>query len=238
MARSKMTRPAISRPAVPTIACINKARMELGVDFDKLIPALQVFLDNCFVPIWGTPAKLIKATKPRHGAWTMAFFDTPDDPGAEGYHDILKNGLPLGKVFIKPTLDNHDKVSVTACHELCETLVDPAANLWSVGPRGVFWAYEVCDAVEEEEFPVDGVYMSDFVFPAYFEAFRKPKSAQFDYLEKVTRPFHLLKGGYSEVRHGRRSKDVFGSEDKRRRFAKEDRRFHRNELRRRRTGMS
>ncbi|HEY2134434.1 MAG TPA: hypothetical protein VGH49_01015 [Xanthobacteraceae bacterium] len=227
--------PRKSRPDVPTFACINKARMEPGVDFDRLIPALQVFLDDCFVPIWGTPARLVKATKPQPGAWTMAFFDTPDDPSAEGYHDILKNGLPLAKVFIKPTLDNKDKVSVTACHELCETLVDPNINLWSVGPRGVFWAYEVCDAVEEEEFLVDGVSMSDFVFPAYFEAFRKPNSTQFDYLKKVTRPFHLLKGGYSEVRHGRRSKDVFGSRDKQRRFAKEDRRFHRNELRRHRT---
>jgi hypothetical protein len=232
MARAKMSRIAFSRKAIPTIACINKAKMDLGVDFDRLIPALQTFLDDCFAPIWGTPAKLVKATKPRHGDWTMVFLDRPDAPDAEGYHDITYRGLPLGKVFIKPTLDNKDKVSVTACHELCETMVDPAANLWAIGDRGLVWAYEVCDAVEEEEFALDGVSMSDFVYPAYFEAFRKPKSTQFDYLKKLTRPFQLLKGGYGEVRHTRRDKDVnFGSKSKARRFAKEDRRYHRSTYR-------
>jgi hypothetical protein len=232
MAPSNMIMTAFSRRAVPTIACINKAKMDMGVDFDRLVPALQSFLDDCFAPIWGTPAKLIKATKPRHGAWTMAFLDRPDAPDAEGYHDITLKGLPLGKVFIKPTLDNKDKVSVTACHELCETLIDPAANLWAIGRRGIFWAYEVCDAVEEEEFPIDGIAMSDFVYPAYFEVFRKRRSTQFDYLNKLTYPFQLLKGGYSEIRHGRRSKDInFGSVAKARRFAQEDRRYHRSTFR-------
>jgi hypothetical protein len=232
MAPFNMVMTAFSRRAIPKIACINRAKTDLGVDFDKLINVLQVFLDDCFAPIWGTPAKLVKATKPQHGAWTMIFFDTADDPGAEGYHDIKKNGQPLGKVFVRPTLENNDKVSVTACHELCETLVDPAANLWAISSRGRIWAYEVCDAVEEEEFPVDGVAMSDFVFPAYFEAFRKPRSTQFDYLNKLTRPFQLLKGGYGEMRHTRRSKDIdFGSVAKARRFAREDRRFHRSEFR-------
>jgi hypothetical protein len=223
---------ALSRAAAPTIACINKARMELGVDFDELIPALQDFLNECFAPVWGTTAKLVKATKPRHGAWTMIFWDTPDQPGAEGYHDITYKGLPLAKVYVKATLANKDKVSVTACHELCEMLVDPAADLWAVGKRGIYWAYEVCDAVEELEFPLDGIYMSDFVYPAYFEAFRKARSTQFDYLKKVTRPFQLLKGGYAQVFHGRRSKSLwFGSETKELKFSKEDRRYHRSQFR-------
>jgi len=232
MARTPMIRKVFSRKAVPTIACINKAKMDIGVDFDRLVRTLQTFVDDCFAPVWGTPAKLVKATKPRHGDWTMVFLDRPDAPGAEGYHDITHHGLPLGKVFIQPTLDNDDKVSTTACHELCETLVDPGINMWAIGTRGLVWAYEVCDAVEEEEFVLDGVYMSDFVFPAYFEAFRKPRSTQFDYLKRVTRPFQLLTGGYGEIRHTRRDKTVnFGSKSKARRFSREDRRYHRTEYR-------
>jgi len=232
MARPTMVKAAFSRKAIPTIACINKAKMDLGIDFDRLVRTLQTFLDDCFAPIWGTPAKLVTATKPRHNDWTMVFFDRPDAPEVEGYHDIAHHGLPLGKVFIKPTLDNGDKVSTTACHELCEFLVDPGINMWAIGNRGLIWAYEVCDAVEEEEFRLDGVFMSDFVFPAYFEAFRKPRSTQFDYLNKVTRPFQLLKDGYGEVRHTRRDKQVnFGSVAKARRFRKEDRRYHRSTYR-------
>jgi hypothetical protein len=235
MPSRKVHRVALTHDASPTIACINKARMDLGVDFDKLIPVLQHFVDECFAPVWGVTAKLVKATKPRPGHWHMTFWDSPDQPGAEGFHDITYKGLPLAKVYVKATLDNKDKVSTTACHELCEMLIDPAANLWAVGNRGIYWAYEVCDAVENEEFPIDDIHMSDFVYPAYFEAFRKRKSAQFDYMKKVTYPFQLLKGGYSQVFHGRRSKSIyFGSKTKALLFQKEDRRFHRSQFRVRR----
>jgi hypothetical protein len=228
-------RVGLKHDASPNIACINKARIELGVDFDKLIAALQRFTNECFAPVWGVTANLVKATKPRPGHWHMTFWDSPDQPGAEGFHDITYRGLPLAKVYVKATLDNKDKVSTTACHELCEMLIDPAANLWAVGKRGIYWAYEVCDAVENEEFLLDGIYMSNFVYPAYFEAFRKRKSTQFDYMEKVTYPFQLLKGGYSQVFHGRRSKSIyFGSKTKALHFQNEDRRFHRSQFRVRR----
>jgi hypothetical protein len=234
MGRNKF-RTDFNRNVIPTIACVNKSKIGLGVDFDELIPALQKFLDECFVPVWGAPAKLVKARKPRPGCWTMIFLDDPDSPDAEGYHDITWRGTPLAKVFIKPTIQAGDLVSVTACHELCEMLIDPMATLWCEGPRSSLWAYEVCDAVEEETFNIAGIAMSDFVFPAYFDLFRlkKPRSAQYDYLNEVKRPFQLLKGGYSDVRHNRRTTEKFGSRDKARRFAMEDRRWHRSQFRKR-----
>ena len=234
MGRNKF-RTDFNRNVIPTIVCVNKSKIGLGVDFDELITALQQFLDDCFVPVWGTPAKLVKARKPRPGSWTMIFLDNPDSPDAEGYHDITWRGMPLAKVFVKPTIEAKDLVSVTACHELCEMLIDPMATLWCEGPRSTLWAYEVCDPVEEETFNIDGVAMSDFVFPAYFDTFRlkKPRSAQYDYLNMVKRPFQLLKGGYADIRHNRRTTEKFGSRDKAKRFAMEDRRWHRSQFRKR-----
>jgi hypothetical protein len=52
-------------------------------------------------------------------------------------------------------------------------LVDPGNNLWC--GKGTLYAYEVCDAVEAKHFPVNGLAMSDFVYPAFFEAFHKRK---------------------------------------------------------------
>src|SRR5262249_46302214 len=153
----------------------------------------------------------VKATDDQPGAWTMVFLDKPDAPNALGYHDLTKHGLPLSKIFVEPTLAAGEQVSVTACHELAEMMIDPAINLWSDGPKGKLYAYEMCDAVEEETFLIDGIAMSDFVYPAYFELFRKPHSAQFDYLNKVTRPFELLHGGYSLVRQGTKVTEIFGS---------------------------
>ena len=50
-----------NRDVMPTVVCVNKVTADLGVDFDKLVPALQQFLDELFVPVWGTPAKLVKS---------------------------------------------------------------------------------------------------------------------------------------------------------------------------------
>ena len=224
-----------NRSAIPTIVCVNKAKTPMGVKFDDVIPALQEFLDRCFVPVWGAPARLVRGreTRPKH--WNMIFLDDADSPGAEGYHDITWRGMPLAKVFVKPTLAAKDLVSVTACHELCEVLIDPMATLWCEGPRSTLWAYEVCDAAEEETFEINGIAMSDFVFPAYFDLFRlkRPGSAQYDYLKRVRRPFHILKSGYSGIRHNRRTVEKFGSRDKAKRFALEDRRWHRSQFRKR-----
>lgn len=231
MPSRKIIMAAFDHGQVPKVACINKATIDLGVDFDRLVPALQKFLDEHFVPVWGTPATLVKATKPLAGAWSIALLDDADAANALGYHDLTKNGLPLSKIFVKTTLADRQKVSVTACHELAEMMVDPAINLWADGPNGSLYAYEMCDAVEEDEFLIDGIAMSDFVYPAYFELFRKPKSAQFDYLKLITRPFELRKGGYSLVRKSDKITQIFGSRAKERRFDREDRRLHRSAYR-------
>jgi len=228
---SKVIMAAFDHGQVPTIACINKATVPLGVNFDRLIGALQKFVDTCFTPIWGTPARLVTSTKFIPGAWAMAFIDNADVQGALGYHDLTPDGLPLSKVFVETTLMDGQKVSVTASHELCEMLVDPAINLCSTGPRGLIYAYETADAVEEEEFSVQGIAMSDFVYPAWFEGFRRAGSAQFDYLKKVKRPFQILKGGYMPVFKNGMWTQIFGSPAKAKRFAKEDRRGHRSEYR-------
>jgi len=231
--RSQLIAAAFDHGQIPTIACFNKATVNPGVDFGRLVAALQVFLDRCFTPVWGTPARLIQTTGFKKGAWALALLDTADVANALGYHDLTPDGLPLSKVFVKTTLDAGQKVSVTACHELAEMLVDPAIDLAAVGPGSgtSFYAYETADAVEELEFAIDHVAMSDFVYPAWFEGFRKAGSAQFDYLKKVRRPFQILPGGYMSVFKGGRWTQVFGSRAKARRFAREDRRGHRSTYR-------
>jgi len=227
-ARSRFIAAAFDHGQVPTIACFNKATGNLGVDFGRLITVLQKFVDQYFVPVWGTPARLVRTTRFRKGAWALAFLDRADVANALGYHDLTPDGLPLSKVFVQTTLQARQKVSVTACHELAEMLVDPAINLAATGPGNAFYAYETADAVEEVEFTIDGIAMSDFVYPAWFEGFRKPGSAQFDYAKRVKRPFQILAGGYMSVFKNGKWTQVFGSRAKARRFRQEDRRGHRS----------
>jgi hypothetical protein len=111
-------------------------------------------------------------------------------------------------------------------------LVDPAINLMTTGPDPkTVYAYESADPVEELSFKVNGIPMTNFVHPAYFEAFRKPGSARFDHMKKVNRPFQILSGGYQSIFKNGKWSQVFGSAAKKKRFAREDRRGHRSEQR-------
>jgi hypothetical protein len=223
---------AFDKGQTPTIAVFNKATTPLGLDLDAFVAALQKFVVDCVVPVWGTPATLIRTNDFQVGKWAMVFLDTADAPGALAYHDLTPDGFPLAKVFVKTILDAKSSLSVAASHELVEMLVDPAINLWTVGPtNGTFYAYESADPVEESFFSLDRFDMTDFVYPSYFEGFRKAGSTQFDYLRKVNRPFQLLAGGYQIVFKNGKETQIYGSKAKAKRFRKEDRLGHRSESR-------
>lgn len=218
----------------PTIVCINWATVDLGVDFSRLITSMQAYIDICIAPHWGVSARLIQSDSYIKGAWAMVFIDDADVAGALAYHDLTPDGFPLSKVFVKTTLNYGELVSVSASHELVEMLVDPAINMMTTGPNTkTMYAYETADPVEALSFDVDGVQMSDFVYPAYFESFRVSHSAQFDHMNQVTRPFQILPGGYQIIFKNSRWSQIFGSKLKERTFKKEDRRGHRSEARKR-----
>lgn len=232
MGRSKPVFGAFNQGGTPTIACFNRATTPLGVDFAALVAAMQVYVDQYVAPVWGTPAKLVKSKGYIKNAWAIVFLDDADQPGALAYHDLTPDGLPQSKVFVRTTLQNHDQVSVSASHELVEMLVDPAINLMTTGPDPkATYAYESADPVEALSFPVNGIAMSDFVYPAYFEGFHKPGSVRFDHLRKVNKPFQILGGGYQIVFKNGKWTQLFGSAAKKKRFAREDRRGHRSEQR-------
>jgi hypothetical protein len=212
-----------------TVACINKATVGLGVPFDKLTAALQKCYDRHFLPVWGYPVKLYN-TKDASD-WQFIYFDDADTAGALGYHDLTQGGQPISKVFVKTTLAAKELVSVTACHELFEMAIDPIANLWADAGNGTEYAYEMSDPVEEDTFLVDGIQMSNFVHPSWFEPFKHPPGTKFDHLGLLKKPFSMTKGGYVIIKKKGKVTDVFGSKAKEKRFAKENRLGHRSEYR-------
>jgi hypothetical protein len=169
----------------------------------KGVAALKVQLSRDFDPVWGVFADVdfFAADAVPAKTWLLGVFDNSDQAGALGYHDLTADGMPFGKAFAKTDQDYKTSWSVTLSHELLEMLVDPDVNLTASAPLDRtlrFYAYEVCDACEADKYGylIDGVLVSDFVYPAWFEYFRKPKSTQFDYRKKITAPFQLLPGGY------------------------------------------
>jgi hypothetical protein len=223
---------AFNQGKFPTIAFVNLATVPLGIDLRGLDSALDKQMHRDFVPIWGYPATLYATEKPKPDEWQVVFLDDSDAANALGYHDLTKDGQPVSKVFVKTTVAAGQKVSVTASHELLEMMIDPGAQLWAQNKNGWFYAYEMCDAVEEEEYEIDGIEVSNFLFPSFFESWHDPRSVQFDHLGKVAQPFQTLQNGYQIVSDGTSAREIFGSRRKERNFREvEVRTMHRSEYR-------
>jgi hypothetical protein len=214
------------------IAVTMRAKTPLAFKLEDLTAALQTFYDTYFQPVWGYPVLLYVAATPAASDWQIVFLDNADVANALGYHELTLNGQPISKIFLQDILKVKGSVSVTACHELCEMVIDPLANLWSMDNRGTLHAYEMCDAVEEDTFEVQGFTMSNFLHPAWFEDFVHPAGTKFDHLGLLKAPFTLRHNGYEIVVKNGKIRNVFGSVAKRKRFAEEDRRGHRSEYRR------
>ncbi len=188
------------------IAVINASTVISDAEIPAVVSALQQQVNNDFGPIWGVSAKLNivpNGMQSPSGSWWLTILDDSDQAGALGYHDLTSDGLPMGKAFAGTDLKFRNAWSVTASHELLEMLVDPNINLTvmvqeDVRTAGTLYAYEVCDACEDDSlgYNIGDVLVSDFVYPSWFESFRGTSSVQFDHVSKITKPFELLKGGY------------------------------------------
>lgn len=226
-----MLTPAERGPHSPVIAVYNQAKTPLGADLALMVTAWQEYLDSYFMPVWNRSATLQLTDGPTPKSWSLVLLDTADVEGALAYHDEV-NHLPICKVFVKTTLEAGENLSVSATHELVEALGDPACNRYATLADGTtMYAFELADPVEESSFEVMGFQMSNFVRPEYFEFDPLGKSTDFDQMKVLKAPFSLAEGGYAIVCRAGHFENVFGSAAKAERFAKEDRRGHRSEYR-------
>jgi hypothetical protein len=126
------------------------------------------------------------------------FLDDSDQAGALAYHDVTNEGLPISKVFVKTIQGDHSSVSVGATHEICEMAVDPTINLAAQDLNGTFWAYEVCDPVEDDQYgyDIDGILVTDFVTPEWFGF--KNAAGSVDFKQRAAKGFEVLSGGYAQ----------------------------------------
>ncbi len=189
-----------------SISVINASTTLTDAEVSAAVPDLQTQVSAHFAPVWAIDAQLQFCPRtgsgPVAGSWWLVILDDADQAAAVGYHDLTAEGLPLGKVFARTDQQSGHTWTVTASHELLEMLADPwmdRATVVSDSTDFRIYAYEVCDACEDDGFGywIDRTRVSDFVFPAWFN----PGSplTKFDYCGQITRPLQLLAGGYIGV---------------------------------------
>ena len=186
-------------------------------DLHVAIRAINRQVAEDFEPYWSFGARLRLEGKagaaPKkteladmRGDAVIYLWDKVDVADALGYHDRNNRGIPYGFVF--PTLSEklHEPWSVTLSHEALETVGDAQANLLVQGPhpaqptKTVFHWFEMCDAVQNETYKVDGVAVSNFVLPLYFTPGEQP-GARNDFLgishaNSTLASFGVNPGGY------------------------------------------
>lgn len=182
------------------ISVINASTVVADADVEKMVAALQIQMSRDFYPAWGLDAVLdfvpTGGTAPA-GHWQLVMLDNSPQADALGFHDLTAEGLPIGKCFVKSDLDAGASYTTTAGHELMELRADPdLVRCVLIDNR--LYALEVADSPEADNFGylIDGVLMSDFVYPSWFESFWAPGQVQFDYGKHITNPFEILPGGY------------------------------------------
>lgn len=189
------------------VCIINACTVLKDADIGRIVPDLQTQVSRDFAKAWGIDADLSfcgRGKAPPKNAWWLSILDTSDIAGDLGYHDVTSTGLPLGKVFAKSDLDNQTSWTATVSHELLEMLADPDINLSALVHHGhhagKLFAYEVCDACEDDRYGyrIGKTHVSDFVLPCWFESFHPP-GRTYDFRGHIKKPFELLSGGYISV---------------------------------------
>jgi hypothetical protein len=189
---------------------VNSATVSLGVDFNALIGALRIWCDTFLNPVFGIACNLRTGTPPA-GAHVITLVNTDTSvPNALGYHGV-QAGVPYGRVLVQTILGFGEPVSTTLGHEIGELIANPFVNLIGTTSTGVMHAYENCDAVQDTVFNINGIPMTNLQFPAWFEAGQT--KGPFDIMRLCSRPFQLLRGGYSNVFVNGAWTQIFGSEE-------------------------
>jgi hypothetical protein len=178
---------------------------------DATVKAVAAAIDiqlKCHVgPRWkvsGTVEAFPFCTHPPAGVSPIFIVEnTPNHVG--GLHTTTDGGLPWAIVLV--SRDWH----VAASHEAIELLIDPTGNRMQesssiqIAPDGsvqdgtdrVKYIVEACDPLEDGSYtyPINGIAVSDFYTPAYFDAAVTP-GTEYSFNGALTRPREVKPNGY------------------------------------------
>lgn len=203
------------------IAVVNQSTLVSDEQAAAMAAAIEHQLRADFCPAWGRAPVGVgfysAATGVPAGAHGIALVDTIEDApqGVLGYHTEDARGQ-WGTVACKPELDSGAQVltgdwavSSVLSHEVLELAGDPSCSFWASAGRRAY-CLEVCDPVEAPTYEVQGVAVSNFVLPAWFDP--QAETGPFDRLGLLPGPFSILPGGYVVYTSQGREHQEFGEQ--------------------------
>lgn len=201
----------------PYFQVVNRASRLADAEVETIASVCQQQAVEHFAPAWhglgeDTVIAVVTEADLDPAKWWIVLADTLDVAGALGYHDTTEKGTPIIKIAVNTTLDAGMSVSAVVSHEVVETLGDPAACWWTLdSSTSTFYALETADACQRDTYEIDGLKVSDFLYPSFFDA--DDPIGPYDYLGRVTEPLETLPGGYQIVMRGGKVEYVRGSSE-------------------------
>ena len=167
------------------ISLINRSTSVSDTQAQIVVRAINRQLKEDFEPYWSFGATLrlegptgkrlrIESLTDMRGDAVIYLVDGSNALEATGWHLSNCRDIPYGIVFLELCEKIQEDWSITLSHETLELVGDPMCNLLVEGNhpvdrrRRVFHLFEMCDAVQAENYAIDGVAVSNFVLPSYF----------------------------------------------------------------------
>lgn len=165
--------------------------------------AIQIQVNRDLSQFWPISATISVGdpdVKPAPNVWPVYIVDSLP-PGEGGYHMDKNNNQPYAVIL------NGAGWTVATSHEVVEMLVDPFGNrlqsarnidvngsTLSLGNKSVSYLVEIADPVESHGYVIDGVAVSDFITPAYYQD--GSSGLHYDFMGRLNAPVSILPGGY------------------------------------------
>lgn len=183
--------------------------------------AVQKQVVRDFAPIWGVQATVDAfgdlldvpndyhhvALFGDHGELTDILARTIGEEPALRLLDAFEagnfTGIHLNALTNQPfaLVSVEDPWTIVLSHEVLEMLADPWGNYLVAAPHPkhreerVRYLVEVCDPCMSTWYPVNGVRVSDFYTPRYFDPVTNP-GVRYSFTGAIERPQQILEGGY------------------------------------------
>lgn len=190
-------------------AVVNESTVVSDDDVQTMTDAVAQQVADHLAPAWNMLGASVTfypggaGTAPA-GAWLVRVQDLSDIPGDAGYHTLV-GGAPEAFVFAKTITDGgggvltHGAMYATYCvaqvlsHEVCETMIDAKLQALADDFDSHAWLVEVGDVCNVFGYLIDGVQMSDFGLPSWWDP---NGAAPYSYADSIPGPFSLAAGTY------------------------------------------
>lgn len=184
-------------------ALIDQSKQFNSDQVNHMAAICNLQLKEDFFPIWKRPASMTAAsslsTVPK-GFWPVIIKNDIGEPGALGFHTD-ENNQPIA--YVSAMDGNMAACLTTISHEVIETVLDPWGNrlLQNIlhpinNTERVQWLCEGCDPPEAITYLKNGLPVSDFLCPEYFDDARG-QTSRLTYLNSISACRTIIPGGYA-----------------------------------------